>query len=311
MIQFRLKRSVSDLKLRISDAAGKKIRDIAVPANRNQAGIQTVCWDLRVEPNPADSAAAGGRGGGGGGGRGATPAVPGIPTPEPAVGYLPMNPCGEIAGVGTAGFGIGGPANFGPYVMPATYSVALMSGDRTLDTKRMKIIMDPAVKLADVDRRRYDAIVMELHDAQRAGMQAAAKLNALYPQMTAAATKMKNASNAPAALKSQFDALTQTVRRRSGQVRRAGCACRPRRGGGGGRGGANPDDVLAQLSALKVGVGAMWESPTAATVRQAAAAKLAVQQAVSEANAFVSKAAALSEPLKAQDITLTIPPASK
>jgi len=106
------------------DAAGKKIRDIAVPANRNQAGIQTACWDLRVEPNPTDSAAAGGRGGGGGG-RGATPAVPGIPTPEPAVGYLPMNPCGEIAGVGTAGFGIGGPANFGPYVMPATYSVAL------------------------------------------------------------------------------------------------------------------------------------------------------------------------------------------
>jgi hypothetical protein len=46
---------------------------------------------------------------------------------RPAVGYLPMNPCGEIAGVGTAGFGIGGPANFGPHVMPATYSVALVS----------------------------------------------------------------------------------------------------------------------------------------------------------------------------------------
>jgi hypothetical protein len=310
VIQFRLKRSVSDLKLRVSDAAGKKVRDIVVPADRNQAGIQTACWDLRVEPNPADSAAAGGRGGGGGG-RGATPAVPGIPTPEPAVGYLPMNPCGEIAGVGTAGFGIGGPANFGPHVMPATYSVALMSGDRTLDTKRMKVIMDPAVKLADVDRRRYDAIVMELHDAQRAGMQAAAKLSAVYPQMTAAATKMKNASNAPAALKSQFDALTKqfdAVRVKFGvpaaPAGRGG-------GGGGGRGGANPDDVLAQLSALKVGVGAMWESPTPATVRQAATAKLAVQNAVSEANAFLSKAAALSEPLKAQDITLTIPPANK
>jgi len=227
------------------------------------------------------------------------------------VGYLPMNPCGEIAGVGTAGFGIGGPANFGPHVMPATYSVALMSGDRTLDTKRMKVIMDPAVKLADVDRRRYDVIVMDLHDAQRAGMQAAAKLSAMYPQMTAAATKMKNASNAPAALKSQFDALTKqfdAVRVKFGvpaaPAGRGG-------GGGGGRGGANPDDVLAQLSALKVGVGAMWESPTAATVRQAAAAKLAVQQAVTEANAFLSKAAALSDALKTQDITLSIPPASK
>ena len=48
----------------------------------------------------------------------------------------------------------------------------------------------------------------------------------------------------------------------------------------------------------------MWESPAPATIRQSAAAKLAVQQAVAEANAFLAKAAALSEPLKTQGITL-------
>ena len=308
VIQFRLKRPVRDLKLRISDASGKVVRDIAVPAKSNAAGIQSVCWDLRVDPNPADSAAAGG---GRGEGRGATPAVPGIPTPEPDVGYKPASPCGDIAGVGTAGFGVGGPAHLGPYVMPATYNVALMSGDRALDTKRMRIIMDPAVKLADADRRRYDAIVMELHNAQRSGMQTAARLNAVYPQMTAASTKMKSATNAPASLKSQFDALAKqfdAVRVKFGvpaaPAGRGG-------GGGGGRGGANPDDALAALSALKVGVGAMWETPTPATVRQAAAAKLAVERAVAEANAFFTKASALSAQLKGQDITLTIPPTAK
>jgi photosystem II stability/assembly factor-like uncharacterized protein len=308
VIQFRLKRPVDDLKLRISDPTGKRIRDLAIPAKSNVAGIQSACWDLRVEPNPADSAAAGGRGGGEGQGRGSAPAVPGIPTPEPEVGYKPASPCGEIAGVGTAGFGVGGPAHFGPYVLPATYTVALMSGNRTLDTKRMKIIMDPAVKLADADRRRYDALVMELHDAQRIGMQTAAKLNALYPQMTAAATKLKSATNAPSSLTSQFDALSKqfdAVRVKFGVP----AAAAGGRGGGGGRGGANPDDVLAQLSALKVGVGAMWESPTPAIVRQSTAARSALQQAVTEANAFFSRAAALSAALKAQDVSLSVPPA--
>jgi hypothetical protein len=69
--------------------------------------------------------------------------------------------------------------------------------------------------------------------------------------------------------------------------------------------------VLAALSALKVGVGAMWESPTPATVRQAAAAKLAVERAVAEANAFFARASAVGAQLKAQDITLSIPPGAK
>jgi hypothetical protein len=88
--------------------------------------------------------------------------------------------------------------------MPGSYSVSLVAAGRTLDTKTLKIIADPAVKLADADRRRYDAIATELHETQRLGSKAQAALNALYPQMTAAAAKLNTASGT---VKTQFDAL--------------------------------------------------------------------------------------------------------
>ncbi len=307
IVQFNIKRPLNDLKLTFTDVSGKKVREIAVPSNRNQPGIQTVCWDLRVEPNPPELAAPGGRGGGGG--RGAASPVPGIPLPETPVGYMAANPCGDVAGVGTAGFGVGGPSHLGPYVMPGTYSVALVAGGTTLDTKPMKIIMDPAVQLADAQRKRYDAVATDLHEIHRAGTNAAAALNTLYPQMTSAAAKMRGASNVPAPLKTQFEAFTQefdAVRVKFGvPVVAAG---RGGGGGGGGRGGANTDNVLARASALKVDVLAMWEPPTPAIVKQSADAKAALQQAVTEANALLAKAATLGAALKPFDITLAIPP---
>ena len=49
MIKFYVKRAVGDVKLKITDAAGKEIRELNA-ANRNQPGFQTVCWDMRVQP---------------------------------------------------------------------------------------------------------------------------------------------------------------------------------------------------------------------------------------------------------------------
>ena len=123
---------------------------------------------MRGEPitAAADSAAAGGGrggrggGGGGGGGRGGRggQAVPGVPQPVPSAGYLPMNPCATPTdssaaagrgGGGGGGFGggggLGGPA---PYVLPGTYTVALMSGTKVLDSKPLKIVFDPDVHFA-------------------------------------------------------------------------------------------------------------------------------------------------------------------
>src|SRR4051812_5244541 len=71
VIQYDVKRTVPNMKVRISDATGKLVREPNAPDAKNQPGIQTICWDMRAEPitAPTDSLAAGaGRGGRGGGG---------------------------------------------------------------------------------------------------------------------------------------------------------------------------------------------------------------------------------------------------
>src|SRR5690606_15052701 len=141
-----------------------------------QPGIQTVCWDQRHEPLPTiaappaagaggrGAAGAGGRGAAGGGGRGAAAAqpVPGVPQPMPSVGYLAENPCG---GGGGGGFG-GGGGNAGPYVAPGAYTVALMAGERELERKSMRIIMDPEVRFTAQERAQYQSMLVELHELQ-------------------------------------------------------------------------------------------------------------------------------------------------
>src|SRR6185436_1897538 len=151
VISYFVKTPLSNPLLRITDSAGRKIREIQIPSGRNAAGIQMVCWDERTDPvsavaNPFGGAGApGGRGGGGGAGRGGAgggnaPAFP----PQADPGYMASNPCGGGGGFGGRG---GGNPNAGIYVMPGKYNVALVSGGKVLDTKPVTIIMDPAVRL--------------------------------------------------------------------------------------------------------------------------------------------------------------------
>src|SRR5438128_8312615 len=72
ILSWYLKRPAGDVKLKITDATGREVREISGPvlAAANKAGIQSACWDLRVQPTPAPATAGGGRGAGGAGGRG-------------------------------------------------------------------------------------------------------------------------------------------------------------------------------------------------------------------------------------------------
>jgi hypothetical protein len=186
VISFHLKRAVGTLALRISDNGGRQVRELAIPAARNQPGIQTVCWDMRFDPVPAIDAppsavppaaaggggppggrgagagagagAGGGRAGGGaarGGGAGRGGAGGGIGAPpspagQPQPGYMPANPCGG---------GGGGGGSAGPHVMPGTYSVALLVDGRVVDTKPMTIVMDPQVQF---NRAGWQSLVNKL-----------------------------------------------------------------------------------------------------------------------------------------------------
>src|SRR5206468_491832 len=111
-------------------------------------GIQTVCWDQRLEPiTPLSPGAGAGRGGGGQ--AAARRPVPGYPVPLPESGYKAENPCASglgVSGAGGGGFGAGGGTQ-GPFVMPGEYVVALVSDGKVVDSKRLSIVMDPAVNM--------------------------------------------------------------------------------------------------------------------------------------------------------------------
>ena len=57
VLTWFLKRQVDSVALRITDAAGRQVREISgqVLAASNKAGIQAACWDLRVQPLPGRS----------------------------------------------------------------------------------------------------------------------------------------------------------------------------------------------------------------------------------------------------------------
>ncbi len=55
VITWYSRRKVTDVALRITDAAGRQVREIAGPvlAGALDAGMHSACWDLRVQPLPA------------------------------------------------------------------------------------------------------------------------------------------------------------------------------------------------------------------------------------------------------------------
>ena len=239
VIQYFLKGAAKEVKLKITDALGKDVRMLTAPGSRLTAGIQTVCWDMHVEPiAPAGGAGAapggGGRGGGGaGGGRGGGG---GIALPQPEPGFSSENPCGGGGGFGGGGGGRGGggASPQGPWVLPGTYNVTLIVDGKTYETKPMKVVDDPDLQMTDVQRKKYYDTVMDLHEMQRRGEEMAAALNPLYAQMNDVADKLKTASNVPAPVKAQFDALKKdfdAVRVKFGVPAAGG-------GGAGGGGGA-------------------------------------------------------------------------
>jgi hypothetical protein len=191
--------------------------------------------------------------------------------------------------------------------------VALVAGNRTLDSKPMRIIMDPAARLNVADRGRWTAITTELHDAQRRGNEVQQSLNTLHPQMTDIAGKIDGMANVPGSAKSQFEALKKdfdAVRVKFGVP--SGGAAAPGRGGGGGGGGGRaggaPDpNVLARVAASKAVIMGIWEPPSAAVTRQATSAQSALASAIAEANAVLARARTVGAALKPHNLTLNVP----
>ncbi len=339
VISFHVTTPPQALLLRISSGS-RLIREITVPAAKNTVGIQTVCWDQRVAAIVGAPAVTGGFGGGGGGGQfGAqggnrTPAVPGVPVALPDAGYKPLNPC-AVAGAGAGGpggagggpgggpgggFGGFGGGNSGPYATPGDYTVSLVADGNVVDTKPMRIVMDPEVEKHFSGKLRvaYDKLVNELHAAQQRGQNTATRLTALATQIAIVDSKIDSTSSVTPEIKTAYTAFkTQfnDVRTRFGvQLGRVPGTGGPGGAGGAGGGqggfggaGAAPNSALGRVGQVKGLLLGVWEAPSAASVRQAADATKALDEAIKQAEALLGQVSGVNNTLRPLGLVITLP----
>jgi hypothetical protein len=204
-----------------------------------------------------------------------------------------------------------------------------MAGDKTLETKSIRIVMDPGVTMTVAERARWNAILMDLHELQRRGSQSEAQLSTLFTQMQDAVSKFSLAGGAPSSVKTQFETLrkdldavrvkfgvgpstdTATAAAAGGRGGRggggAGGGRGGGRGGGGGGGGANDEaNLLARAGTVKGAIGGIWEMPSDLLVKRHTDVKAGLSAAIVEANAVIAKANALAPALKQYSIEIGV-----
>jgi len=314
IISWYLKKQAGDVKLKITDAAGKDVREISgqVLASSNKPGMQTACWDLRVQPLPAAAADAGGRGGRGGGGGGAS-AGSGQAAGEGGGGRGPggpavQNPFGagcSSGGRGGGGRG-GGGGDAGPMVLAGTYTVALVVDGKTIESKPLKVTLDPEVALSELERKKMFDMAMEMHELQRVGNDAS---NALRPLSTRAgelAKEIAGRTDVPADVKASVESFNKGLTALMPTFAAGGGG----RGGGGGGGGATAvtptPSLMARIGQAKTAL--MATMPVTDMAQKAyAESKAQFPKTLAEVNALIAKAATLSKTLATYKLKLDVP----
>jgi len=340
-VSWFLKTPAKEVKLKITDAAGKDVREISgqALANSNKAGIQAACWDLRVQPlptpgvagGPPSPAAAAGQGGGRAGGPGGPPS-PAAAGGQAAAGQAfggaaAVSPFGAGCagggrGGGGGGFG-GGGGNTGPFVLAGTYNVSLIVDGKTIETKPLKVMTDPQVALSDVERKRMFDMAMEMHEYQRIATEFSSAIRPLQTRVTELVKEIAAKTDLPADVKASFDAFNKEL---TALAPKFAAAAGGRGGFGGGGGGGAPGaagtpgapgapgtpatppvvSILTRIGLAKNGMmGGM--PPTGAATSAYADAKAQGPKAFADANALFAKAATLSTALAKYSLKLDAP----
>jgi hypothetical protein len=287
---------VETVALKITDAAGKPIREISGQAlnNSRKPGMQWACWDLRVEPGPSP-AATGGRGGQGGGGGQTGPGGP-----------QAVNPFGAGCPSTTAGFGggFGGAGAAGPYVLPGIYNVALVIDGKTVEAKPIRVSADPDVALTAVERKKLFDMAMEIQALQANATAAANAFGPFNSRLNEIVKEIAGRSDVPAGTKTAVDVYVKQV---AVVAPKFTAPAFGRGGQGGGFGPQAPSDyVVTKLSQAKNGLmGGMW--PTELVLKAYRDAKKDVPEAIGELNAVFAKGAAVAKALEGSKIAFKIP----
>jgi len=310
------KKPVEDVKLRVTDAAGRQVREISRPvlANSNKPGIQTACWDLRVPPAPpappgrgqaAGETGGPGRAGGAGRAGGERQEAQGTGGPGGQGPNQETSPFGAgcpavPTGGGGGGFGFGGAGTLGPLVLAGVYKIELVVDGKVADSKTLRVNDDPEVVLTSAERKRqYDA-AMELHALQGRVTDASAAHASLTRQLNQLATDLAGRTDIPADVKASFDAVKKDIDALAPKLTQpAG-----RGGGGGGRG--NTESLPAKIGQAK---GALMGGMVVGeqTTNTASEARAQAPKAIADLNAVIAKASSLSTSLARYNLTLTVP----
>jgi photosystem II stability/assembly factor-like uncharacterized protein len=317
------KKQVGEVKLKVADATGREIREISGPvfAKSSTPGIQSACWDLRVQPAPAPPEQGRGTGGRGSGAAQASPstAAPSTATTtaeeRPPASGAPGGgsaPAQEVSPFGAGcstpagqGGGFGGPVVTvnGPLVIGGVYNVSLVVDGKAVDTRPLRVNDDPEVVLTSVERKRMFDMAMEIHTLQPRISEASAAHASLTRQTNDLTTAIGQRSDVPADVKSTLEAFTKELAALAPKL----TAPQGGRGGGGGRGGA-PESLVAKVGQAKNGLMAGM-SPGDQTVRAYTEVKAQAAKAIADLNAVIAKAGAVSMALAPLNLTLTVPSA--
>lgn len=268
VLAYHLKAETKDATLKVTDAAGKVVREFSGDAMKDAraAGYNRLVWDLRVSPLAPV------RGGGGGGGGG----------------------------------GFGGGGNNGPVVRPGNYTATLMAGGKALGTTSVSVIADPEVTITDADASmRFDALD-RLHAMHKKANEAYNALWVINEQLTAAKDKVKspNAGEQQDVKKAldDFEKDVALVRPKLG-IGTGG----PGGGGGGFDPNAARRNVRQRIAGLKGALMNATMRPTDSQLRGIEEARAALPGLIDEVNALIPKATALFGRVSAVTTTFEIP----
>ena len=183
-LTYRLRADAKEAKWTIRDAANNVVREISGDAMRaaNKAGLNSIAWDLRVDPLPP----------------------------------LRTQQQGQSGGAGGGGFGGGG--NNGPFVLPGTYRATLSVDGKDANTVSVVVSGDRDIQISDADRRVWHDTAVALHQMQRRTNDLADTVNEAWSHFQTLQQQTRNRT-VPANLKGQLDAVAkelEAVRRRLG-----------------------------------------------------------------------------------------------
>jgi photosystem II stability/assembly factor-like uncharacterized protein len=206
---YRLRADGKDVKLTIRDGSNTVVRELSgeVLKDGDNAGLNSVQWDLRHQP------------------------------------LAPLRNQGQ-APQGGGGGGFGGGGNNGPFVLPGTYRATLTVDGRTANVANVVVTGDPAIQITDADRKTWHDTALALHQMQVKANDVANQVNDAWALFQTLEQQAKG-QNLPPAVKTQMEAVRKELEGVRQRLGLAGGG--PGGGGGFGGGNQNLRGRMGQL----------------------------------------------------------------